>query len=247
MLWIILGSILITSFISGILGMAGGMILIGVLTLILPISTAMILHGITQMGSNGFRAFLLKEHIRFKVLPTYIIGVLLGFSIFSLLSVVPSKSFLLIVVGVFSLIAVSIPKTFSIDILKPRNSFFCGLAIITIQILAGASGPVLDVFFINSALDKREILATKAITQTFGHFFKFIYYVQILYFSSSIYLDLSYFIFPLAVVSAFIGTRLGKVVFDKLSEVKFRKYSRIVIGGIGILYIAKGMSVYFQN
>ena len=42
-------AVLITSFISGILGMAGGMILMGVLLALLPLPTAMVLHGVTQM------------------------------------------------------------------------------------------------------------------------------------------------------------------------------------------------------
>ena len=44
-----------TSFLSGIFGMAGGMILIGVLLALLPLPEAMVLHGVTQMASNGWR------------------------------------------------------------------------------------------------------------------------------------------------------------------------------------------------
>ena len=47
--------VLITSFISGILGMAGGMILMGVLLALLPLPAAMVLHAVTQMASNAWR------------------------------------------------------------------------------------------------------------------------------------------------------------------------------------------------
>src|SRR5690242_1273717 len=46
---------LVTSFISGILGMAGGMILMGVLLASLTVPAAMLLHGITQFSANGWR------------------------------------------------------------------------------------------------------------------------------------------------------------------------------------------------
>ena len=46
-----------TSFLSGIFGMAGGLILIGVLLTLMPLPAAMVLHAITQMASNGWRAF----------------------------------------------------------------------------------------------------------------------------------------------------------------------------------------------
>src|SRR5207245_8378149 len=51
-----------TAFLSGLFGMAGGMILIGVLLMLMPLPTAMVLHAITQMASNGWRAFLWRGH-----------------------------------------------------------------------------------------------------------------------------------------------------------------------------------------
>ena len=47
-----------TSLLSGIFGMAGGMILIGVLLVLLPVPEAMMLHGVTQLASNGWRGLL---------------------------------------------------------------------------------------------------------------------------------------------------------------------------------------------
>ncbi len=240
MLWFILIAILITSFVSGILGMAGGMILIGVLSFLLPITSAMILHGVTQMASNGFRAFLLRQSIRFKVLPTYILGALLGFSLFSLLKFVPSKSFVLIAVGLFPFIALLIPKRIPIDIMRGHNSFLCGIIVTTAQMLAGASGPILDVFFINSSLNRHEIIATKAITQTIGHLIKLVYYGQILYYSQVENLEFPYILLPIAILTAFMGTRLGKIILDRLSELQFQRYSRVVIALIGGFYFLKG-------
>ena len=42
---VIIGSVFATSLLSGILGMAGGMILMAVLVALLPVATAMVLHG----------------------------------------------------------------------------------------------------------------------------------------------------------------------------------------------------------
>ena len=64
---IIAAATLATSFISGILGMAGGMILMGVLLACLTVPQAMALHGITQAASNGWRAAMLFGHIDWRV------------------------------------------------------------------------------------------------------------------------------------------------------------------------------------
>ena len=54
-------SALVTSFISGILGMAGGMILMGILLAMMPLPQAMMLHGLTQLSANGWRAWLWRH------------------------------------------------------------------------------------------------------------------------------------------------------------------------------------------
>ncbi len=57
-----------TAFLSGIFGMAGGLVLIGVLLAIMPVPTAMALHAVTQMASNGWRALLWRRHIVWRQL-----------------------------------------------------------------------------------------------------------------------------------------------------------------------------------
>ena len=64
-------AVLVTSFIFGILGMAGGMILMGVLLALLPLPAAMMLHGITQLASNGWRAWLRRTHVNWRVFRGY--------------------------------------------------------------------------------------------------------------------------------------------------------------------------------
>src|SRR4051794_12467242 len=62
-----------TAFLSGLFGMAGGLILIGVLLALMPLPTAMVLHAITQMASNGWRAFLWRAPIPWRPGADYIV------------------------------------------------------------------------------------------------------------------------------------------------------------------------------
>ena len=68
---VILVTVLVTAFISGIFGMAGGLILMGVLAAMLPVATAMVVHGAVQMVSNGYRAFLWRQYIHWRVFRRY--------------------------------------------------------------------------------------------------------------------------------------------------------------------------------
>ena len=69
---------LATAFLSGLFGMAGGMILIGVLLALLPLPAAMVLHAVTQMASNGWRAVLWRRHIAWAPVCSNFLGAALA-------------------------------------------------------------------------------------------------------------------------------------------------------------------------
>src|SRR4030095_10879113 len=71
---IILASIVVTSFLSGLLSLGGGTILMGVFVWILPVSVAMLLHGVTQFASNGSRAVVYWKYIHWPVIGGYLAG-----------------------------------------------------------------------------------------------------------------------------------------------------------------------------
>ena len=56
-------TVLATSFISGIFGMAGGLILLGVLLVFMDVAPAMVLFGAIQTASNGWRSALWLRHV----------------------------------------------------------------------------------------------------------------------------------------------------------------------------------------
>src|SRR5579885_2391210 len=104
-----------TSFLSGIFGMAGGMILIGVLLALLPLPEAMVLHGVTQMASNGWRAALWIRHVRWRSVVPYVAGGLASLGLWSLTQYVPSKPVALLLLGVTPFLARLMPKSLKPD------------------------------------------------------------------------------------------------------------------------------------
>src|SRR5262249_54157758 len=89
-------STLVTSFISGILGMAGGMILMGVLLACLPLPAAMMLHGIAQFTANGWRTLMLRRNVDWRIFGGYAAGAVLMLVVFAFLKLVVSKPVALI-------------------------------------------------------------------------------------------------------------------------------------------------------
>ena len=233
---LILITVLATSILSGVVGMAGGMILMALLAWLLPVPTAMMLHGVTQAGANGSRVWFLKDHVQWRVLPPYLIGAALCVGLFATLTFVPERGIVLVLVGLFPWAGRLLPAPERLDALRPESGLLCGFTVTAAQLLAGASGPLLDIFFLRSALTRHEIVATKAVTQTLGHLTKISYYGTLMIllgdgvprseFAPS-------WLFLAVVPIALLGTRIGTRLLDRFDEPGFRAASEHIILAIG--------------
>src|SRR5215212_460756 len=85
-------AIISTSFISGLFGMAGGMILVGVLLVYFDVATGMVIFSIIQFVANGWRAALWWRFVLWRIFFVYVIGAVLAFAIMRYVAIIPSKA-----------------------------------------------------------------------------------------------------------------------------------------------------------
>lgn len=234
---LLLGSVFATSVLSGVIGMAGGMILMALLVLLLPVGAAMVLHGAVQGTANGARAWFLRRHVQWRILPPYLAGAALALAAFVALTLVPDAGLVLILVGLFPWLARLTPQLRGLDVTRPLTALSCGAVVTAAQLLAGASGPLLDVFYLDSRLSRYAVVATKALTQTLGHLLKLFYYGVLVAGPEqpALWLVLT------AMTMAVAGTRLGTRLLDRLDEGRFRRVSSAVILAIATLCLADGL------
>jgi uncharacterized membrane protein YfcA len=230
-------SILATSILSGVVGMAGGMILMGVLLMLMPVAAAMVLHGVTQVASNGWRAFLWRSYIDWRIIGGYAIGSFAMFLAMKLVAALPGKATVYIAMGVTPFIVMALPKAWAPDIRARGMSVVCGAAVMFVQLLAGVAGNVLDVFFQRAEMDRRAVVATKAASQVLAHL------QRIAFFGA---FALSGDIFPLwvyggAVAIAMLGATLAASVLKRMSDKAFRGWSQAIILAVSVVYLAKGL------
>lgn len=232
---------LVTSFISGILGMAGGMIFMGVLLALLTVPTAMVLHGVTQLASNGWRAILWRESIDWKVFRGNAYGSLLALAAFTGVQLVVSKPVSLLVLGATPFVGLALPEKLVLDVKKRGHSFACGLVCTGLQLVAGVSGPILDVFFVRSRMDRRAVVATKASTQSLGHIIKIAYFGGLVGAAHRGTVDI--WLAVLMVALAITGTTLSRRVLERLTDASFRMWTRWTVMVTGVVYLASGASM----
>ena len=78
-LWIgvaLVSVVFFTSMLSGVFGMAGGLVLLWFLLLVFPAGTAMAVHGVIQLTANGSRAWLSRHYIVWRIVAFMALGVL---------------------------------------------------------------------------------------------------------------------------------------------------------------------------
>lgn len=223
--------------------MAGGLILMGVLTATLPLATAMIFHGAVQLVANGWRAFLLRNHISWLILGRYFLGGVPAVAILFFVSWQPSKTYVFLLLGTMAFIP-WIPKSvFALDAARKGQAELLGFIAQALNTLAGVVGPVLDIFFVKTDMTRHEIVATKGATQVVAHFTKIIFWSLPLLTTTDAELFPPFWLILVAIPFSMFGTWGGGKVLELMSDVHFRDWTRYILTAIGCVYLLRGFGV----
>ncbi|MBW7911857.1 MAG: sulfite exporter TauE/SafE family protein [Alphaproteobacteria bacterium] len=237
----LMSAVFVTSVLSGILGMAGGMILMGLLVWLLPVQQAMILHAIAQFFANGSRAFIHRKHIYRPSLPLYFAGMFTMFFVLAFVAFVPPKSLIYFLLGLGPFISYLLPKSLKLDFTQPKQAYGCGLIIAALQLTGGVSGGMLDMFFQTRKLTRHETVATKAFTQAVSHVLKFVYFGFVVSDFSSAAGGLPLWLCLGVIPMALMGSAASKFFLERISDAHFYRATQVVLFSIGTVYLARAV------
>jgi len=228
----------VTAMLSGVFGMAGGLVLMGALALVLPVQAAFVTHGILQLVANGWRAILQRKHVRWEIVGWYALASLIAGGVVALLSFTPSKPLLFLMLGLVPFLTWLPQKWINLDAGKPFQAFLSGLTVTGLNLTAGVAGPLLDIFFVRTELTRHAIVATKAATQVFAHTAKILVYGAPLVAGTGVGLP-PLWVFALAIPLSMAGTAVGGAILNRVSDVDFKRWTRWIITAIGISYLVQ--------
>jgi uncharacterized protein len=235
-----------TAMLSGIFGMAGGLVLMGGLALVLPVSAAFVTHGILQLVANGWRAILHRQHVNWKIVSLYAIGSFAAGLGISQIALAPSKPALFLFMGLLPAL-LWLPKSWlQLDAAKPPQALLSGLMVTTVNLLAGVAGPLLDIFFVRTEMSRHAIVATKAATQVFAHLAKILVYGAPLIAVQGEGLP-PWWLFLLAIPLSMVGTAVGGMVLNRLSDVNFKHWTRLIVSAIGVSYLCQAAYLVWRT
>src|ERR1700674_1902430 len=137
---LIAATMVVSSFLSGVFGMAGGSILLGVLLVYFDVTTAMVLFSIIQFAANGWRAVLWYRYVRWPIFFHYVGGALIAFAALRLIAYVPDKATVYFLLGIMPFLVELLPSRAHPSIEWPGMPLFAGALTTVVQFMSGVGG-----------------------------------------------------------------------------------------------------------
>ncbi len=235
-------TIVLSSFISSVFGMAGGMVLLGVLLIYFDVATGMILFSIIQLSTNGWRTLHYRQYVLWPIFWWYIAGAVLAFAVMRTIAFVPDKAMVYLLLGLMPFAVEALPARMRPNIEWRGVPFFSGIFTTIIQFLAGVGGLFFDIFFQKSSLDRKTTNATKASAQSFSHL------LRAAYFGSFAGLaGIKFEVWAPAVVLAIIGALGAPYVLERMTDTSFRQWTRWIIYTLAVVYLIRAALLFWQG
>ena len=225
-----------TAFLSGLFGMAGGLILVGILLALLPLPAAMVLHAVTQMASNGWRALLWRRHIGWRAVGAYLAGTVTALALWAIYRWVPDKPTAMILLGASPFLIRLVPARARPDPENLWHGLVYGTACMSLMLVTGVSGPLMDTYFLGGRLDRKQIVATKAFCQLFSHTAKLAYFGGIIDQAAALDPVMAGF----AIAASMLGTTLAARLLARMTDAQFRRWANRLITTIAVYYLIHG-------
>lgn len=246
---LLIACVTLTALLSGVFGMAGGVLLLLVLSLRMGLAQAMVLHGAAQLTANGLRAAISYRDVRFRALLPFALGAGISVSLCTLLALNVDMATALIVTGLLPFLTPFIARVPE-DARRPARRFavpqadtrlgglVCGVSVTTLHLSAGATGPLLDLFFLETPYSRHEVVATKAVAQCLGHALKVFYFGALL----GPRVDALALPWLTLLVASAVGTFSGRILLDRIGDAFFRRSTRGLVRGLGALSVLRGLA-----
>ncbi len=195
---------------------------------------------VVQLGNflgRPTRIFLFWKHIDWRITKAYLPAAVVGAWIGSWLFVRMNPVFIQLGIAIFL-----ISTLWQFKWGKSKQSFPMKLSYFTplgflvaiISTLIGATGPILNPFYLNYGVQKETLIATKAVNSFLLAIAQLSFYT----FFGSLYGNM--WLYGLAIgVGASLGNYLGKMVLDKISDQIFRTILVLFMALSGIIILVK--------
>lgn len=210
----------------------GALIILAITSTVLPVAAIVPIHSTLLIGSTSTRALIFRREIDWRIAGPFLLGSVVAVALGSRIYVELPETAIATAISLVMLIAIWLP-----DIRwRPnvKNPWIIVGFIHSLLSTLFAYGALLHAIILHTGLGKRQIVGTMAACLTGMGLLKIAGY-SLNGFDYAPYLQIIVF----SIAAAFLGTWVGKLVIDRISEAVFRTVFRVLvtITALRLLYV----------
>ncbi len=231
--WIIIAGSFLAALVNAAFSAGGALIILAVTSVVLPVSAIVPIHSTLLIGSTSTRTLLFWRDIEWKIAGPFLVGSVFAVAIGSRIYVELPDTFVATALSAVMLIAIWLPDVTWRP--KLKNPWVVVGFIHSLLSTLFAYGALLHAIILQTGLKRRPIVATMGASLTGMGLFKITGYA-LNGFDYVPYLQTIGF----AIAAAFLGTWVGRMVIDRVSEELFRAVFRslVTLTALRLLYVA---------
>ena len=232
---IIIAGSFVASIFNAAFSAGGALIILAITSTVLPVQAIVPIHSTLLIGSTLTRVMFFWEYIDWKIVIPFLVGALLGAFIGARIYIELPESVVALAIGGVMLIAIWLPSVSW----RPRLRHPWAIVGFIHSLLSTlfAYGAVMHAVILHTGLNRRQIVGTLGGCLSGMSLFKIVGYASF-GFDYSPY----YHVIAAAVTVSLIGTAIGKMIVDKLSEQKFRMIFRVLVTVTALRLLYVGVS-----
>ncbi|MCW8093172.1 sulfite exporter TauE/SafE family protein [Alteromonas sp. ASW11-130] len=206
----------VTSFVTAAFGIGGGILLLAIMAHYIPIEVLIPVHGMVQLGSNGYRTYKTRIYLDKNTVTSFGLGAVVGAIVVSFVLIQLPLQWIQLTVGLFILYLLWGFKP-SPHQISAKGMFSVGTITTMLSTFVGATGPLLAAFMHQNQMGKMVHTATFASCMSVQNLLKLaVFWIAGVYFFA--WLPLT----AVMIVTGFIGTKVGLMTLEGFSTQLFK-------------------------
>ncbi len=226
-----------TSAVTASFGIGGGVMMLALMGLFVPVAALIPVQGLVQLGSNSGRAFVQRHHINRTFMRPFLAGSVVGAAVGAFTVVQLPDALMKIVLGAFILF-ITWGKVPGLKALTGAGLAIASAIIAFLTMFLGATGPLLaSVFAALIPGDRKALVATSAAGLIVQHGLKVIAF-GLAGFAFGQWLPL----IAAMIATGFLGTLTGSRLLNRIPEDKFRLVFKLILTVLAADMLRRGIS-----
>jgi len=219
---------LVTSFIGVFTGAAGGIVLLGLMSMVMPPLALIPVHTVVMLGSGATRTMIMWRNVMRPAVLPFVIGSLIGAALGARMFVALTTTWLELILGGFILLVTWMPKLGRLGGVGRRFAVL-GFAATFLGVFVSATGTLLAPFIAASTPDRRVHVATMGALMMTSHLSKIAAF-GVIGFAIGSYVPLM----AAMIATGAVGNWVGEMALLRTKEERFRLVLQVALTLLGL-------------